>query len=141
MKTVVTGVIGVDAHIIGNRIVQKAMEGIGLKVVSLGALTPAEEFIGAAVETDAAAIAISSLYGQAEIDCLGFRGKCLEAGLDGVRLYIGGNLMVGAHSLEEARALYMSPSYGFDRVYPAAHTTLEQFLEDVKRDLGLDGAL
>ncbi len=79
-RTLVTGVIGSDTHIVGNRILAMALEEAGYKVVSLGALTPAEEFIAAAIETNADAILVSSLYGQGELDCRGFRELCVEAG-------------------------------------------------------------
>ncbi|PZP49032.1 MAG: methylaspartate mutase, partial [Azospira oryzae] len=42
-KTLVTGVIGSDTHIVGNRILSMALEKAGYKVVALGALTPAED--------------------------------------------------------------------------------------------------
>ena len=81
-RTLVTGVIGADTHIVGNRILGMVLEKAGYKVVSLGALTPAEEFVKAAIETAADGIMISSLYGQGELDCRGFRDLCIEAGLD-----------------------------------------------------------
>src|SRR6266550_357414 len=64
VKVLVTGVIGSDTHIVGNRILSMALEKAGYKVITLGALTPAAEFIKAAVETNADAIMVSSLYGQ-----------------------------------------------------------------------------
>src|SRR5688572_30331326 len=94
-KTLVTGVIGSDTHIVGNRILSMALEKAGFKVVSLGALTPAEDFIKAAIETNADAILVSSLYGQGELDCKGFRDLCIEAGLGDILIYVGGNLVVG----------------------------------------------
>ena len=69
---IVTGVIGSDAHIIGNRILEIALTDAGYNVVSLGILVSQEEFIAAAVETNASAILVSSLYGMGEIDCQGF---------------------------------------------------------------------
>lgn len=134
MKTIVTGVIGTDAHIIGNRIVQKALEMAGFRVVSLGALTPAEEFIKAAIETAADAIVISSLYGQGELDCEDFREKCDESGLQGIKLYIGGNLVVGKTEWEEVEKRFKE--MGFDRVYPPS-ADLKQFVKDIKHDLGV----
>ena len=65
-KTLVTGVIGSDTHIVGNRILSMALEKAGYKVISLGALTPAGDFVKAAIETEADAIMVSSLYGQGE---------------------------------------------------------------------------
>ncbi|MEL7566904.1 MAG: methylaspartate mutase subunit S [Dehalobacterium sp.] len=134
MKTIITGVIGVDSHIVGNRIVQKYMENAGFKVVSLGALTPAEEFIKAAIETDAHAIVISSLYGMAELDCQDFRAKCEEAGLRDILLYIGGNLVVGKQEFAEVEQRFKS--LGFNRVYPPT-AKLEEFVGDLKADLGI----
>ncbi len=135
MKTVVTGVVGLDAHIVGNKILQKAMEDIGLKVVGLGALTPAEQFIKVAVETNADAIVISSLYGHAEMDCQGFRDKCLEAGLKDIRLYIGGMLTVGDCDFGEVERRFKA--LGFDRVYPPT-VKIQDFLNELKADLGVD---
>jgi len=54
--TLVTGVIGSDTHIVGNRILSRALEQAGFEVVALGALTPASEFVDAAIETNADAI-------------------------------------------------------------------------------------
>jgi len=45
VKVLVTGVIGSDTHIVGNRILSMALEKAGYKVITLGALTPAVEFI------------------------------------------------------------------------------------------------
>jgi methylaspartate mutase sigma subunit len=134
MKTIVTGVIGADAHIIGNRILQRVLERAGFKVIGLGALTPPEDFIRAAIETGAAAIVISSLYGQAEIDCLGFRDKCIEAGLENILLYLGGNLAVGAKDFSQIEKTFRE--MGFDRVYPPT-VELKDFIADLNKDLGI----
>ena len=114
--TIVTGVIGADTHIVGNRMLSMALEDAGYRVVSLGALTPAGDFIRAAIETAADAILVSSLYGQGELDCRGFRDLCIEAGLDDILLYVGGNLVVGKQpwDIVEKRFLDM----GFDRAFP-----------------------
>ncbi len=119
--TLVTGVIGADTHIVGNRILSMALEKAGFKVVTLGALTPAEEFIKAALETAADAILISSLYGQGELDCRGFRDMCIEAGLDGIVLYVGGNLVVGKQNWQDVEARYQA--LGFDRAFPPGTRT------------------
>ena len=70
----------------------------------------------AAVETAADAILVSSLYGQGELDCRGFRDICVEAGLDEILLYVGGNLVVGKRSWEETERTYLA--MGFDRAFP-----------------------
>lgn len=120
-RTLVTGVIGSDTHIVGNRILAMALEDVGYKVVSLGALTPAEEFIAAAVETDADAILVSSLYGQGELDCRGFRELCVEAGLGDILIYVGGNLVVGKQPWEEVEKRFIA--MGFDRAFPPGTRT------------------
>ena len=114
--TLVTGVIGADTHIVGNRILSMALEEAGYRVVSLGALTPAGDFIKAAVETAADAILVSSLYGQGELDCRGFRDLCIEAGLDDILLYVGGNLVVGKQPWEDVEKRFID--MGFDRAFP-----------------------
>lgn len=130
-KTLVTGVIGSDTHIVGNRILAMALEKAGYKVVALGALTPAADFVKAAIETRADAILVSSLYGQGELDCRGFRDLCIEAGLADILLYVGGNLVVGKRSWEETERTYLE--MGFDRAAPPgarAETVLEWLARD-----------
>ncbi len=130
-RTLVTGVIGADTHIVGNRILSMALEDAGFKVVTLGALTPAGEFIKAAIETAADAIMVSSLYGQGELDCRGFRDLCIEAGLDGILLYVGGNLVVGKQAWEDVEARYRD--MGFDRAFPN-QTRVEDVIEALDGD-------
>lgn len=136
-RTLVTGVIGSDTHIVGNRILTIALENAGYKVVSLGALTPAADFVKAAVETRADAILVSSLYGQGELDCRGFRSLCTEAGLEDILLYVGGNLVVGKRSWEETEKTYRA--MGFDRVAPPG-TRAEIVLEWLAKDLAEQSA-
>jgi methylaspartate mutase sigma subunit len=119
--TLVTGVIGADTHIVGNRVLSMALEKEGYRVVSLGALTPSGEFIKAAVETAADAILVSSLYGQGELDCRDFRNLCVEAGLDNILLYVGGNLVVGKQPWSEVEKRYLD--MGFDRAFPPGTRT------------------
>ena len=114
--TIITGVIGADTHIVGNRILSMALEDAGYRVVSLGALTPAADFIRAAIETAADAILVSSLYGQGELDCRGFRDLCIEAGLDDILLYVGGNLVVGKQPWDVVEKRFLD--MGFDRAFP-----------------------
>lgn len=134
--TLVTGVIGSDTHIVGNRILTMALEKAGYRVVPLGALTPAADFVKAAVETRADAILVSSLYGQGELDCRGFRDLCIEAGLEGILLYVGGNLVVGKRSWEETEQTYRE--MGFDRVAPPG-TRAEQVIGWLAADLASRG--
>ena len=129
--TLVTGVIGADTHIVGNRILSMALEKAGHRVVPLGALTPAVDFVRAAIETAADAILVSSLYGQGEIDCRGFRELCIEAGLDDVLLYVGGNLVVGKTPWRDVERRFLA--LGFDRAFPPGTRT-----DDVCRVLDAD---
>ena len=119
--TLVTGVIGADTHIVGNRILSMALEKEGFNIVTLGALTPAEDFIKAAIETAADAILVSSLYGQGELDCRSFRDMCIEAGLDDIVLYVGGNLVVGKQAWGEVETRFTD--MGFDRAFPPGTRT------------------
>jgi methylaspartate mutase S subunit len=114
--TVITGTVGMDAHVIGTKILSRAFRDAGFNVVELGILTPPEEFIQAAVETGADAILMSSLYGMAELDVRGFKDKCIEAGLQDVLLYIGGILGVGRHDFADDEVKFKA--LGFDRVFP-----------------------
>ena len=138
-RTLVTGVIGSDTHIVGNRILGMALESAGYTVVALGALTPAEEFVRAAIETAADAILVSSLYGQGELDCRGFRERCIEAGIGDVLLYVGGNLVVGRQPWEEVERRFLA--MGFDRAFPPGTRTdavIATLAEDfAARDRGL----
>ncbi|MFQ5937518.1 MAG: methylaspartate mutase subunit S [Acidiferrobacterales bacterium] len=120
-RTLVTGVIGSDTHIVGNRILSMALEKAGYKVVTLGALTPAPDFVKAAVETAADAILVSSLYGQGELDCRGFRELCIEAGLEDILIYVGGNLVVGKQLWRDVERRFLD--MGFDRAFPPGTRT------------------
>lgn len=136
MKTLVIGVIGSDCHAVGNKILDHAFTAAGFNVVNIGVLSPQEDFINAAVETNADAIIVSSLYGHGEIDCRGLREKCDEAGLKGILMYAGGNLVVGKQNWEEVHARFKE--MGFDRVY-APGTSPETTIADLRTDLKIEG--
>jgi len=133
-KTLVLGVIGSDCHAVGNKILDYALTEAGFNVINIGVLSPQEDFINAAVETNADAIIVSSLYGQGEIDCRGIREKCDEAGLDGILLLVGGNIVVGKQNWKEVTKRFRA--MGFDRIYPPG-TTLETTIHDLREDLGI----
>lgn len=134
-KTLVIGVIGSDVHAVGNRILEEAFTQVGFNVVNIGVLASQEEFINAAIETDADAILVSSLYGHGEMDCKGFKDKCVEAGLEDIPLYVGGNLVVGKQDWEPVKEKFLD--MGFDRVYPPG-TMPEESIADLKEDLGMN---
>jgi len=131
-KTIVTGVIGADAHIIGNRILQIALTDAGYNVVGLGILVSQEEFIAAAVETNAGAILVSSLYGMGEIDCQGLREKCIESGLNNITLYVGGNLGLGKKNWSDIEEIMLKQ--GFDKAFPP-DTMPEDVIKSLDEDL------
>jgi methylaspartate mutase S subunit len=130
--TVITGTLGMDAHVIGTKVLSRALREAGFNVIQLGMQTPPEEFIKAAQETDADAMLISSLYGMAEYDLRGFKEQCLEAGLGHVILYIGGLLGVSRHDFSEDEKKFKA--LGFDRVYPP-EADLKKAINDLRRDL------
>ncbi|MEG0377958.1 MAG: methylaspartate mutase subunit S [Eubacterium sp.] len=131
-KVLVLGVIGADVHAVGNKILYHAFTGAGFEVNNLGVMVSQEEFINAAIETNADAIIVSSLYGHGEIDCRGMREKCDEAGLEGITLYVGGNIVVGKQPFEEVEKRFLK--MGFDRVYGAG-TAPETAIADLRADL------
>ena len=136
MPTVITGTVGVDAHVIGTKIVSKVLKESGFHVVALGAQTPADEFIKVAQETSADAMILSSLYGMAEMDLQGFRDKCIESGIGEIVLYIGGILGVGTRDLKEDEATFKK--LGFDRVY-APESDIKKAIKDLYKDLKAKG--
>lgn len=131
-KKLVLGVIGADVHAVGNQILNYAFREAGFDVVNLGVMVSQEEFIDAAVESAADAILVSSLYGHGELDCQGFREKCDEAGLTGILLYVGGNIVVGKQPFEEVEKRFRA--MGFNRVFgpgTAPETTIQALREDL----------
>jgi methylaspartate mutase sigma subunit len=133
MKTIVLGVIGSDCHAVGNKILNHALTEAGYNVINIGVLSPQEDFINAAIETNADAILVSSLYGHGEIDCRGMREKCDESGLKGIKLYVGGNIVVGKQNWEDVHGRFIA--MGFDRVYPPG-TSTDTAIKDLREDLG-----
>jgi methylaspartate mutase sigma subunit len=133
-KTLILGVIGSDCHAVGNKILDYALTEAGFNVINIGVLSPQEDFINAAVETNADVIIVSSLYGHGEIDCRGMREKCDEAGLKGILLFVGGNIVVGKQNWSEVHKRFTE--MGFNKVYPPG-TSLETTIHDLKEALGL----
>ena len=133
---VVIGVIGADVHAVGNRIIDYAFTQAGFNVINLGVMVSQKEFLDAAIETNAKAIIVSSLYGHGELDCRGIGDMVKEAGLDDILLYIGGNLVVGKSDFNEVEHLFKS--MGFNRVYPPG-ADINQGIEDLKHDLKVKG--
>lgn len=133
-KTVILGVLGVDAHVVGNKIMEYALQKEGFKVVNLGVFVTQEEFIKAAIETNADAILVGTLCGHGELDCMGFRDSCIEAGKGDIHLVVGGNLVVGKQDWEEVEQKFKQMD--FNRVYPPGISP-KVVAEDLKTDLGI----
>ena len=134
--TVITGTAGMDAHVIGTKILSRALRDAKFNVVELGMQVPPEEFIEVAKETKADAILMSSLYGMAELDLRGFKEKCKEAGLEDLILYIGGVLGVGRQDFKEVKKKFKK--LGFDKIYPP-EANLKSVIEDLWSDLKAKG--
>lgn len=131
-KTIVLGVLGVDAHVVGNKIMAHALEKEGFQVVNIGTFSSQADFIRAAIETAADAILVGSLCGHGELECRGFRENCLEAGLGNIHLVAGGNIVVGKQNWEEVEKRFKN--MGFDRAYPPGISP-QKVIEDLKKDL------
>lgn len=136
---IVIGTIGSDAHVIGAWVLQKALRDAGFGVTFLGSAVQQEEFVNAAIETNADAILVSSMYGMGILDCEGLRDKCVEAGLKNILLYAGGNV---AAPLELERNWpeieKRFRDMGFNRVYRNT-VTVGEVIAALKSDLGIDG--
>jgi len=137
-KSIVIGTIGVDAHMIGGWVLTQAFEDAGFKVAFLGAIVPQKDFINAAIEVNADAILVSSMYGMGILDCEGLREKCVEAGLEDIILYAGGTV---AAPLELERNWpdieRRFKEMGFNRVFKNTCTAREA-VDSLKSDLGID---
>ncbi|WP_135534542.1 MULTISPECIES: methylaspartate mutase subunit S [Halostella] len=131
-QTVILGVIGSDAHVVGITILEQTMEAAGFDVVNLGVQSSQQEFASAAAEHDAEAVLVSSLYGHAEQDCQGFHETLRDAGTDAVT-YIGGNLAVGQNDFEATRERFRR--LGFDRVFDS-ETDPQEAIAALRQDLG-----
>jgi methylaspartate mutase sigma subunit len=135
--TVVLGTIGVDAHIVGSWVLKRSLENEGIKVVYLGAAVSQEEFINAAVETNADSIWVSSLYGMGRFECKGLREKCVEAGLKDILLYAGGMLVSSMDLVKEwGKVEQEFEEMGFNRIYRPG-TRPDQPIADLKKDMGM----
>ncbi len=129
---IVLGVIGADCHSVGNKILDAYFTEAGFHVVNLGVMASQDEFLDAAVESNAGAILVSSLYGHGLIDCEGLRQKAIERGLDKILLYVGGNLVVGKTPFAEIEKKFKD--MGFDRVF-SPHDDLTEAVKLLRQDL------
>ncbi|OPY90390.1 MAG: Methylaspartate mutase S chain [Syntrophus sp. PtaU1.Bin208] len=137
-KSVVIGTIGADAHMIGGWVLRRAFEEAGFNVAFLGAVVPQHEFINAALEIDADAILVSSMYGMGLLDCEGLRDKCIEAGLKDIILYVGGTVAAPLELEKNWPEIERRfTAIGFNRAFPNTCTAKEA-VQTLKADLGID---
>jgi methylaspartate mutase sigma subunit len=132
--TIILGVIGADCHAVGNKILERIFTEEDFHVVNLGVMVSQDEFIDAAIETNAKAILVSSLYGQGELDCDGLRDRCVERGLDDIVLHVGGNLVIGKVDYDETERKFKA--MGYNRVFrPTAdlHEAAQFLRDDIAR--------
>lgn len=132
-QTVILGVIGSDAHVVGITILEQALTAAGFDVENLGVQTSKAEFVSAATAEDAGAVLVSSLYGHARQDCQGLHEQLAEADCDAIT-YIGGNLAVGQNDWSETERTFRE--LGFDRVFDA-ETDPEAVVASLERDLDM----
>ncbi len=131
-KTVILGVLGVDAHVVGNKIMAHALESAGFRVANIGTFSSQQDFIRAAIEAAADAVLVGSLCGHGELECRGFRESCIEAGIGHIHLIVGGNLVVGKQKWAEVEGRFLQ--MGFNRAYPPG-VSPKKVVEDLKKDL------
>jgi methylaspartate mutase sigma subunit len=131
---IVTGTIGDDIHSFGIKVINHALESAGFRVVSLGIQTPQEDFVKAAMESDAKAILVSSMSGHARLLCEGLRANCTEAGLGDIVLYVGGTLSTGDTPWPELQQIFLD--MGYTRVFPAT-TMPGEIITALKQDLAI----
>ena len=132
-ETVILGVIGSDAHVVGITILERALDTAGFEVINLGAQTSRSEFVDAAASHDADAVLVSSMYGHAERDCASLHDRLSDAGLT-LLTYVGGNLAVGQDDFEATRERF--EAMGFDRVFDA-ETRPHQAIAALREDLNI----
>ena len=111
-KVLVIGVIGADVHAVGNKILYHAFTEAGFDVVNLGVMVSQEEYRG-------------------------MREKCDEAGLLGIPLVVGGNIVVGKQKFEDVEKRFHA--MGFDRAFPPG-TPPETTIDALRELLHMDAA-
>jgi methylaspartate mutase sigma subunit len=137
-KRIVIGTIGADAHMIGAWVLAKAFESAGFRVTFLGAVVPQKDFINAAIEVNADAILVSSMYGMGLLDCEGFRDKCIEAGLKDIILYVGGTVAAPLELEKNWPDIERRfREIGFNRVFKNT-CTADEAVATLKADLGIE---
>lgn len=131
---VVLGVIGNDTHVVACRVLAVGVQELGFMAVNLGTNNKPSDFADAALETNAAAVLVSSLNGEADHWCRDFRAHFSAVGRHDILLYIGGNLMIGDRDPGAVEERFRA--YGFDRVFYRSHgfsEALAALADDLKQ--------
>ena len=131
-ERIVLGVIGYDIHVVANRILTSALKEAGFQPYNLGPNNQPDDFVYAALEVEANSVLVSSLNGEGEYWCNGFRQRFNKIGREDILLYAGGNLTVGERPEEEVVSLFKS--FGFDRVFYKT-SDFETVLNVLRKDL------
>lgn len=129
---VIIGVIGDDIHVVGNRIMQLALEESGFRVFNLRTRNRPMHFWQAALEVNAHAVFVSSLNGEGEYWCSDFRKLFGDVGLADILLYVGGNVIVGNRPQADVARIFRQ--YGFNRVYHQ-QPDISVAIADLQKDL------
>ena len=133
---IVTGVIGEDVHVTGIRILEHALRSENYEVHSLGIHNTQEDFITEAKRVGADAILVSSLAGHAAMLTADFRRRCDEAGLEGVHLAIGGQLVIHSEDWNDTDRRFSD--MGFDKVAPPFQMPAD-VIADLEKALNIPG--
>lgn len=115
-KVLIIGVIGADVHAVGNKILYHAFTEAGFDVVNLGVMVSQEEYIEAAIEADAGRYRGVLALRSRGAGLPRMREKCDEAGLAGIPLLVGGNIVVGKQDFADVEKRFKA--MGFDRAFP-----------------------
>ena len=112
---IVLGVVGNDIHVVALRVLELGLAGRGMRPFNIGVGCMPDDFVAAAIETNAQAVMISSLNGEAEHWCRDIRERFAAAGIPDIILYLGGNPIVGDRDPQTVETLFKG--FGFDRVF------------------------
>ena len=103
---VVIGTVKQDLHDIGKNLVAMMLKGGGFKVIDLGVDVEPEKFVEAAKGEQAQVVALSALLTTTMPNMKGVVDALQEAGLDGVKVMIGGAPVTQAYADEIGAAGY-----------------------------------
>ena len=130
--TVVLGVIGNDIHIVGNKVLEQCLREWGYRVLNIGANRTPKEFACAAAESDANAVLIGSLNGEALHWSRSLRTCFEEAGVGDLLIYMGGNLLNTYTDNDKVDKIFAD--IGINRVFNG-YLDFNSLIEQLDKDL------